>query len=122
MGLLSSITDRFKGADFDVAPNKKLKTIKKEFEENFGLKLKIYKGKKLAEDNLTINQLNKKTSLDVKKEIRGVKIKASHSIEDVENSFLNNFGLNVNVCYSNGKVIPPNEESQTLGKAQRKQS
>lgn len=120
MGLFSSITDRFKGADFDVAPNKKLKTIKKEFEENFGLKLKIYKGKKIAEDNLTINQLNKKTSLDVKKETRGVKIKASHTVEDVENSFLNSFGLNVNICYPDGKIIPPNEEKLTLGKALRK--
>lgn len=120
MGIFSSITDRFKGADFDVAPNKKLKTIKKEFEENFGLKIKIYKGKILAEDSLTINQLNKKTSIDVKKDTRGIKIKASHTVENVEKSFMDNFGLNVNICYSDGKVIPPKEEQLTLGKALRK--
>ena len=33
MGLLNNIKDRFKNAEFSVAPNKKLKTISKDFKE-----------------------------------------------------------------------------------------
>jgi hypothetical protein len=58
MGLLNNIKDRFKNAEFSVAPNKKLKTISKDFKEAFGLSLIFYKGNMIAEDDLTL-ELNR---------------------------------------------------------------
>jgi hypothetical protein len=49
MGLFSNFFDRFKAGDFDLAPNKKIKTIQSEFKDNFGLTLRVYKGKQFAE-------------------------------------------------------------------------
>ena len=39
MGLFNNIKDRFNNAEFSVAPNKKLKTISKDFEAAFDLEL-----------------------------------------------------------------------------------
>ena len=35
MGLLNNLMDRFKNAEFTVAPNKKLKTISADFKKSF---------------------------------------------------------------------------------------
>ncbi len=53
MGLFDNLKDRFNKAEFTVAPNKKLKTISKEFLETFDLQLAFYKGKQLADGDMT---------------------------------------------------------------------
>lgn len=55
MGLFDNLKDRFNKAEFTVAPNKKLKTISKVFLETFDLQLAFYKGKQLADGDLTLN-------------------------------------------------------------------
>ena len=55
MGLFDSIKDRFNSAEFTVAPNKKLKTISADFMAAFDLTLVFYKGKQIADGDLTLN-------------------------------------------------------------------
>ena len=62
MGLFSNLFDSFKAGDFNLEPNKKVKTVQREFKENFGLTLRIYKGKQFADGDLTLAALNSKTS------------------------------------------------------------
>ncbi|MEQ8241064.1 MAG: hypothetical protein RIA69_17745 [Cyclobacteriaceae bacterium] len=117
MGLLNSITDHFSKAEFSVAPNKKLKTISKDFKEKFGLTLIFYKGKKLAEPSLTLKQLNDKTSKDVTTSGESLKIKASTKVGEAENMFNSVFGVTVQIKDEAGKKLVPNEV--TIGKAAR---
>ena len=39
MGIFNSILDHFNNAEFSIAPNKKLKTISKNFKSSFNLSL-----------------------------------------------------------------------------------
>ncbi len=117
MGLLNKIMDNFKAADFTVAPNKKLKTISADFKANFGVSLMIYKGKHLADETLTINQLNNKVSADVKTSGSGLKIKASMKVGDAEDLFKAHYGLTVQIKDATGTKLVPNE--MTIGEASR---
>lgn len=116
MGLFNNIKDRFNNAEFSVAPNKKLKTISKDFKSSFELDLVFYKGKKIAEDSLTLKQLNDKTSTEVKKNSEAeLKLKASMKVEEVEKAFINTYGTSVQIKRE-GKLVP---DKITLGQAAR---
>ena len=105
MGLLNSIKDHFTNAEFAVAPNKKVKTICADFKKAFGCTLAIYKGKQLADGDLTLNQLNQKTSKDVKTSATTeLKIKASMKVGDAEKLFI-----------SSGCDIPPATPWENIG-------
>lgn len=120
MGFLNNLKDHFKNAEFTVAPNKKLKTISKEFKDNFGLSLVFYKGNIIAEDNLTLAALNKKTTKDVKaKSDIELKIKASMKVSAVEKLFESNFGVTVQIKDKAAKKLIDN--GLTLGNAAREQ-
>jgi hypothetical protein len=49
MGLFDKFLDRFNKAEFTIAPNKKLKSLSKEFKEAYDLSLVFYKGNIIAE-------------------------------------------------------------------------
>lgn len=117
MGLLNNLKDRFKNAEFTVAPQKKLKTISDEFKNAFNLSLVFYKGVQIADGELTLAALNKKTTKDVKTDAGALKIKASMKIGDVEKLFDENFGVTVQIKDAEGKKLVPNEI--TLGQAAR---
>ena len=118
MGLLNNIKDHFKNAEFSVAPNKKVKTICKDFKEAFGCTLAIYKGKQLADGDLTLNQLNQKTSKDINTNASGeLKIKASMKVGDAEKLFNDMYGLTVQIKDPAGKVCVDNK--LTIGQAAR---
>ena len=72
MGLLNNIKDAFNKAEFTVAPNKKLKTISAEFKKTFDLTLVFYKGVTIADGELTLNQLGKKTTKEVNTTADGI--------------------------------------------------
>jgi hypothetical protein len=121
MGLLNNIKDRFNNAEFSVAPNKKLKTISKDFKDAFDLSLVFYKGSMIAEDSLTLAALNKKTTKDVKtKTDTDLKIKASMKVGAVEKLFESNFGVTVQIKDKAAKKLIDNDI--TLGNAARAQS
>ena len=48
MGILNNFLDKFKNAEFTVAPQKKLKTISADFKKAFELSLVFYKGVKIG--------------------------------------------------------------------------
>lgn len=116
MGLFDKIKDNFTKADFTVAPNKKLKTLSAEFEKAFGAELVFYKGQKIADGDLTLKQLNDKTTKTVDtRAAEGMKIKASMKVGDAEKLFDTHFGVTVQIK-KNGKLVPNNI---TIGNAAR---
>ena len=118
MGLFNSIKDHFNKAEFTVAPNKKLKTISKEFKEAFGLSLVFYKGKMIAEDTLTLAALNNKTNKTVDTTSKeGLKLKASMKVGDAEKMFDTLFGVAVQIKDKSGKSLVDN--NLTIGDASR---
>ena len=117
MGLLDNLKDKFKNAEFTVAPNKKLKTISADFKKAFGVSLVFYKGAQIADGDLTLAALNKKTTKDVKSTADGLKIKASMKVGDAEKLFDTNFGVTVQIKDESGKKLIPN--GITIGQAAR---
>ena len=119
MGILNAILDNFKNAEFTVAPNKKLKTLSADFKKAFNLSLIFYKGAQIADGDLTLAALNKKTTKDVKSNADGLKIKASMKVGDAEKLFDANFGVTVQIKDESGKKLVPN--GITLGQAAREE-
>ena len=117
MGLLNNLLDNFKNAEFTVAPNKKLKTISADFKKAFNLSLIFYKGVTIADGDLTLAALNKKTTKDVNSKADGLKIKASMKVGAAEKLFDTNFGVTVQIKDTEGKKLVPNEI--TIGQAAR---
>jgi len=118
MGIFSGITDHFKNSEFSVAPNKKLKTLSKDFKTAFNLSLVFYKGNMIADESLTLAALNKKTSKNVDTSSKvDLKIKASMKVGDVEDLFETSFGVKVQIKDKSGKNLIDN--NLTLGKASR---
>ena len=117
MGLLNKIKDNFSSAEFSVAPNKKLKTISADFKKAFGVSLVFYKGVQIADPELTLNQLNQKTTKTVATNAGDLKIKASMKVGDAEKLFDKNFGVTVQIKDAAGKILIPNDV--TIGEAAR---
>jgi hypothetical protein len=112
-------TDIFKAKDFHISPNKKLKTIKKDFKENFGLTLRIYKGKQFADPEMTFAGLNNKTTKEINTKNEDISIKASMKIGDFEKLMDSYFGLTVQVANEFDTYCINNK--YTLGQASRKE-
>ncbi|MBR4968215.1 MAG: hypothetical protein IKY19_08315 [Bacteroidaceae bacterium] len=117
MGILNNLMDRFKNAEFTVAPNKKLKTISADFKKAFELTLVFYKGAAIADGDLTLAALNKKTTKEVNAKADGLKIKASTKVGDAEKLFDANFGVTVQIKDAKGTKLVPN--GITIGQAAR---
>lgn len=116
MGLLDSALDHFKNSDFTIYRSKKLKSISEEFKKAFGVSLVIYKGMHIADDNMTLSQLNKKTTADVNFG-ESLKIKASMKVGVVEDMFMDTFGVRVQIKDKDAKKCVPNDI--TIGQAAR---
>ena len=97
MGLLDKIKDNFTKAEFNVSPQKKLKTLSAEFEQAFGVELVFYKGKQIADGGLTLKQLNDITKKTVDTKADGFKLKASMKVGEAEKIFDTNFGVTVQI-------------------------
>lgn len=119
MGFINNLLDRFNKAEFTVAPNKKLKTISAEFKNAFGVSLVFYKGNKIADGDLTLNQLNQLTSKEIKTSGASLKITANMKVGEAEDMFENNFGIKVQIKDKDAKMLVPNEI--TIGQAAREE-
>lgn len=117
MGLLNNLMDKFKNAEFSVAPQKKLKTISADFKNAFDLTLVFYKGVQIADPELTLNGLNNKTTKSVLTHAEDLKIKASMKVGEAEKLFDKAFGVTVQIKDKEGKKLVPNEI--TIGQAAR---
>lgn len=117
MGILKNLMDNFSKAEFTVAPQKKLKTLSADFKKAFNLSLVFYKGVQIADENLTLAALNKKTTKEVKTTANGIKIKASMKVGDTEKLFDQNFGVTVQIKDIDANTCVPN--NITIGQAAR---
>lgn len=118
MGLINSIKDHFTNAEFSVAPQMKVKSICKNFKETFGCTLAIYKGAQLADPEMTLKQLNEKTSKDIKtSSFEEIKIKGSMKVGDAEKLFDKAYGLTVQIKDPKGEHCVDNK--LTIGQAAR---
>lgn len=119
MGLFSNFFDRFKSSDFGIEPNEKIKTVQEEFKKNFGLTLRVYKGKVHADPEMTFAQLNQRTSKDIDWNADDMKIKKSMTIKQVEEMLDKHFGLTVQVANEYDTYCLGNH--YTIGQASRKE-
>lgn len=119
MNLLNNLLDHFNKAEFEVASNKKLKSISAEFAKNFKLSLFSYKGNMLADSDMTLAALNKKTTKTVNAKAGELIINGSMKVGEVEKLFDSHFGVTVQIKDEVGKVLVPHEI--TLGQASRKE-
>lgn len=119
MGLLNKLKDNFTKAEFSVAPQKKLKTISADFKKTFNLSLVFYKGVQIADGEMTLNQLNQKTTKNVKTSGAELKIKGSTKVGDAEKMFDQAFGVTVQIKDIDAKVCVPN--TITIGEASREE-
>jgi anionic cell wall polymer biosynthesis LytR-Cps2A-Psr (LCP) family protein len=119
MGLFSNFFDRFKAADFHLTPNKKIKSIQAEFKNNFGLTLRVYKGKALADPEMTFAQLNQRTSKEINAANSDLEIKANMNIGDFEKLIDKHFGVTVQVANEFDTYCVNNK--YTLGQAARRE-
>ncbi len=118
MEFFKGITDHFNKSEFTIARNKKLKTISQDFKKSFGLSLVFYKGNMIAEDDLTLAALDKKTTKEVSTDTKlNLKIKASMKVGEVEDLFESTFGVKVQIKDASAKTLIDND--LTLGKASR---
>jgi hypothetical protein len=73
----------------------------------------------IAEGDLTLASLNKKTTKTVNTKAEELKIKGSMKVGDVEKLFDKSFGVTVQIKDITGKILVPNEIS--IGQAGRKE-
>lgn len=108
MKILNQIKDSFTSTDFEVEITMKVTDLTKQFKNKFGLSLRVYKGKKLADDGrMTLKTLDERTTqTSVNFDSNKLKIKATNKIGEVEQLFLNHFGITVQIAdIENKKTI-----------------
>ncbi len=121
MGLLNKINnvlDSFKAADFEVKSTMKVNALCVTFKKNFGLSLRIYKGKQLADGRMTLATLDQRTTtLTVKTGSMPLTVKANQKVGQVEDLFKKQFGIAVQIAnYEDTKLC---DNDLTLGEARR---
>ena len=119
LDFISNFTDKFKAGDFHIEAHKKVKTIQSDFKKNFGLTLRVYKGKQLADPNFTLAELNNKTSKKINYGAEDITIKASMTIHEVEQLIDSHFGLTVQIANEFDNYCVNNK--YTLGQALRQE-
>ena len=111
--IINIVKDNFKAADFDISSQMMVKTLQKDFKQNFGLSLRIYEvGTGFAPPDKRIGNINQ-----VNTKADGFKIKATWKAKEVNQKFLEVFNLKVRVSdLEDDHLIP---EDLTLGAAAR---
>ena len=119
MKIFNQIKDSFTSSEFEVESTMKVTDLTKQFKNKFGLSLRVYKGKKLADDGrMTLKTLDQRTTqTSVNFDSSKMKIKATQKVLEVENLFLENFGIVVQIAdVENKKLLA---DDTTLGDAKR---
>lgn len=121
MKIFNRLKDSFTSEEFKVESSMKVSDLSKKFKTRFGLSLRIYKGKQLADDGrMTLKTLDQRTSkTSVNFSSTNLKIKATLTVLQVEELFFEKFGLVVQIADIENKKLVANELS--LGDAKRQQ-
>lgn len=110
--MLNKFLDNFKSVEFEVKANMKVKYVKKNFQEAFGVPIRIYKGNQFADEETTLSKIRQN-------EIKGaadIKIKMSTKVGDAEELFLQKLGVKVQICDKTGELA---DNNSTLGEISR---
>jgi len=90
-------------SEINVSGRMKVKTLKDQFFNEFGLVLRVYKGIKFADDDATLASC-RKDGADAKG--GEVKIWNKSKIGNIEKQFMENFGVKVNIASGdNSKLL-----------------
>ena len=119
MKIFNQIKDTFTSTEFEVEITMKVTDLTKQFKNKFGLSWRVYTGKKLADDGrMTLKTLDQRTTqTSVNFDSSKMKIKATQKVLEVENLFLENFGIVVQIAdIENKKLLA---DDITLGDAKR---
>ena len=81
-------------ADLTVSGKMKVKTLKKDFKENFGCSLRVYVGKKFADDSATLASIRKETSVKV----ADLKIRGNMKVGSLEQLFKKELGITIQIA------------------------
>mgnify|MGYP001045152983 FL=1 len=121
MKIFNKLKDTFTSEEFEVENSMKVSELSKKFKTRFGLSLRVYKGKKIADDGrMTLKTLDQRTSQTaVNFSASNLKIKATLTVAQVEALFFENFGIVVQIADLENKNLVANELS--LGDAKRQQ-
>ena len=114
MGILNRIKDSFNAADFDVKGQTKVKTLKKHFTKEFGCTLRVYYGKRFANDDYTLAKIRNDDNPGSSEEF---KVRATWTVKEVEQKFMDSFGVKVQVANGTDTELAPN--SSSLGDVSR---
>ena len=93
--------------EFNVNGNMKVGTFKKRFNDEFGLHVRIYEneaGTRPADDNKKIREIETYKNGDVS-------IHGRNKVGKVEDAFLDNLGLKINIRDPENKYFAKNDES-----------
>ncbi len=111
--MFNQFFDRFKAGDFEPSSSMLVVELQREFFDNFGLVLRVYKGKHLAEEKLMLSQVANMEAAAEK-----LKIKASMTIGEVEEAFKATFNITVQISNEYETYLINNK--YTIGQAMRK--
>ena len=80
-------------ADFSISGKMKVKTLKANFKEEYGSTLRVYNGKKFADDDATLASIRKEDAKGGE-----VKINGKMLIGNFEKKILEEFGIRIQVA------------------------
>jgi hypothetical protein len=110
--LFNTLRDNFTSAAFEITEEMPVVELKRAFRERFGLSLRVYKGRHLAEEGAPLSAFRKGETPGGKLSLR-----ASMRVDEAEQAFLDRFGLTVQVADAEDKKLSPND--RTLGEVVR---
>lgn len=115
MEIFNKIKDNFKSSDFSVAGNSKVKTLRRNFEKSFdGAVLRVYYGTTFSNEDHSIAKIRNKENPGTGKEF---KAKASWKVKQLEDAFMESFGIKVQVALPGNTELADN--NATLGEVSR---
>jgi hypothetical protein len=114
MGFFNKIKDSLTASEFDVKGQTKVKTLRKHFAEEFGCTLRVYYGKRFADGDYTLAKIRSDANPGSGEEF---KVRASWTVSEVEQKFMDSFGVTVQVANAEDTELADN--SSTLGEVSR---
>ena len=91
-------------ADINVSGRMKVKSLKKDFKKEFGLTLRVYKGKQFADEDATLASIRK----DDGSKTCELSIRGNMLVRTVEDGFKKEFGITVQVADADDKKLADN--------------
>ena len=94
-----------------VSGQMKVATLKKDFKEAFGAGIRIYNGKKFADDNATLASIRAKDAKG-----GDISIVGQTKVGNVENAFKEEMGITIQIENKNGELADNNVTLGSLSK------